>query len=445
MKIFFLAAVLFALVLPSPARAASNDPARGVVLDSAKAQAAALLEKGEAAEACDLYMRLLREDPDDDAINLGLARSAIGARRFNLAVLAYETLLEKYPGEAGLYAELANVYMLLGDRESAERSAAMLRSLSGESTEETSRALDILEERYSLFQMHGVIRAGVLYDSNANLGPDSDSMNLGNWRVSVEGARKKDSFGAYFGADLDFARRFYRDSSWHLVGDVRAFWRGNAERDLADLHSRESQWGRAALGLRHLTSQTLAEARLKAEVYDYEFYQHVSALGPEATILWAATPSFHLISKGGIDRRVYSRDFRRNGVYGWIGEYARFFFGADNHEFLVGGRFLGASAGRSDYGYTGWEGTIRLLFKLPHGLEFAPFASYTRENYNGPATILEIRDRRDERLRLGGALTWRIDEAWSLECNYQYGKNNSTSDLYDHKQHYVSMGVAWSF
>jgi hypothetical protein len=84
-----------------------------------------------------------------------------------------------------------------------------------------------------------------------------------------------------------------------------------------------------------------------------------------------------------------------NGAYGWIGEYVRFFFGADNHELLVGGRFLGASADRNDYGYSGWEGTARLRFKLPCGFELASFASCTRENYNGPATVLETRERRD--------------------------------------------------
>jgi tetratricopeptide (TPR) repeat protein len=445
MKLFFLAAVLFALALPAPARSAGGDPARRVVLDSTKAEAAALLEKGDAAGAYDLYMRLLREDADDDAINLGLARAATGARRFNLAVLAYETLLEKYPREAGLYGELANVYMLLGDRESAERSAAMLRSLSGEPTEAISRALDTLERRYSLFQMHGAIRAGMLHDSNANLGPDSDSMDLGNWHVTVRDAKKKDSFGAYFGADLDFARRFYRDGPWHLVGDARVFWRGNGESSLDDSRSRESQWGRAAFGLRRMSSATLAEVRLKAEIFDYELYQHVSAFGPEATVLWAMNPAVHLIGKGGLDKREYSRDSGRNGEYGWLGGYVRFLFGADNHEILAGGRFLSASTGRSMYDHSGWEATVRLLLKLPYGLELAPFASYTWEDYNGPATILERKDRRDERLRLGGGLTWRLDEAWSLECTYQYGKNDSTSDLYDYTQHYVSAGVAWSF
>ena len=437
--------LLYLALSVAPAFAASADSARRVAVDTAKADAAALLEKGESGKAYDLYMRLLREDPDDDTVNLGLARAAAGAKRFSQAVIAYETLLEKYPGEAGLYGELAHVYMLLGDRGSAERSAAMMRSLSGGSLEDTTRDLDALEERYSLFQVHGTVRAGVLYDSNANLGPRSSSMDLGGWRVDVKDAEEKESFGAYVGADLDFSRRFYRDSPWHVVADARAFWRGNANSKLNDLHSRESQWGRGAFGLRHMTPTTLTDIRLKAEIFDYEFYQNVSAFGPEASFLWAAHPAVHLITKGGIDRRVYSRDSGRNGAYGWIGEYGRFLFGADNHEFLVGGRFLGASADRNDYGYAGWEGMARLLFKLPHRFELAPFVAYTQENYNGPATALENRDRRDERLRLGSGLTWRVDEFWSLEFNYQYSKNNSNSNFYEYRQHYVSTGIAWNF
>ena len=438
---------IFPPACPVPAAfAAESDPARRVALDSARAEAALLLEKGDASGAYELYMRLLRENSGDDAVTAGLARASARIGRWNQAVLALEILLEKYPREPALYDQLAHAYLALNDRAGAERAQQAKRARVPDGKEGgTAFPMDALERRYNLLQIHGTVRAGVLYDSNANLGPDSDTMDIGNWRVNVEGAKKKESFGAYFGADLDVARRLYRDSPWHLVGDARAFWRGNAESDLEDLHSRESQWGRAAVGLRRLTSGTLAEVRFKAEVFDYELYQNVSAFGPEATFLWAATPAFQLITRGGIDRRAYSRSSDRNGAYGWIVEYARFFFGKDNHEFLVGGRFLGASADRSDYGYTGWEGTARLLFKLPYGFEFAPFAAYTWENYNGPATALESEDRRDGRLRLGGALTYRIDESWSVELNYQYTGNDSTSNLYDYKQHYVSTGVAWSF
>jgi hypothetical protein len=100
-----------------------------------------------------------------------------------------------------------------------------------------------------------------------------------------------------------------------VVGDVQTYLRGNANNDLGKVHSRESQWGRAAAGLRRLSAETLPDVRAKAEIFDYEWYQNVAAFGPELTFLWAATPSMQLITRGGIDRRVYSRDHLRDGAY----------------------------------------------------------------------------------------------------------------------------------
>ena len=435
---------------PTPAAGANPvssgaDPARLSALDQGKAEAATLLETGEADRAYALYMRLLRIAPDDDAVNLGLARAATRAKRWNQAVQAYETLLEKYPGEAGLYGELAHVYMLLGDREAAERSLAVMRSLDGSARAETDKALDILESRYSDFQAHGKVRLGLQYDSNVTLGPDSNDVQLGHWAVTLRDAKAKDSFGAYLGADLDLGKRFYRDSPWWLVGDVQGFWRGHGNESLHKRRSREMQWGRAAAGLRHLSSSTLSEARLKAEVFDYEFYQAVTAYGPEGTFLWAAFPALQFIVKGGVEQREYSLDRRRDGIFGTAGVYGRVFFGADNHEFLAGGRYFGANADRRDYGYNGWEGTARFVFKLPHGFEFVPFAAYSEEVYQGPATALEAEKRRDKRCRAGVGLTYRINESWAVETGYQYSRNYSNSELYDYAQHFVHVGIVWSF
>ncbi|MDR1777649.1 MAG: surface lipoprotein assembly modifier [Desulfovibrio sp.] len=443
-RILFPLAAL--LLLPALAAAATDDPLRRGATDQLKVEAASLLRKGDADTAYEMYKRLLRSAADDDEVCLGLARSATAAKRWNQSVLAYEMLLERHPGEAGLYGELANVYMLIGDKEAAERSLVMQRALAGKAGQDADRTLDALERRYDQFQIHGKLRAGLLYDSNVNMGPNSEDMDLGNWRVKVEDADRKGSFGAYLGADLDLGWRPLRDSGWWLVGDAKGFWRGYENSDLHDsLHSRESQWGRAALGARHVGSKTLLDLRFKAEIFDFEFLQHVAGIGPEASFLYALTPSIQLISSAGLDSRTYSESKERNGGYGWIGEYLRFFFGQDNHEFIVGGRFLGAATNRDDYSYEGWEGSARFLFKLPHGVELAPFASWTQEYYHGPATILETENRFDNRWRLGASATWRLDEAWALELAYQYTSNDSASPLYDYTQHLVTAGVSWSF
>jgi len=431
---------------PAPSPSSTIDPARLSAQNQAKAEAATLLEKGEAAKAYELYMRLVRSVPDDDEVNLGLARAAVKAKRWNQAVMAYETLLEKYPQEAGLYGELAHVYMLLGDREAAERSTAMMRALDGKTTKtDTDKALDTLESRYSDFQVHGKVRLGLQYDSNANLGPSSNDLELGTWRVRVDNAKAKESFGAYLGADVDLGKRFYRDSSWWVVGDAQGFWRGQENPALSSARSKEAHWGRAAVGVRHLSSSTLAEVRMKGEVFDYEFYQNVNAYGPEGTFLWAVTPALQLIAKGNLEKRSYSRDYLRDGTAGSMGLYGRVFFGTNNHELLIGARWLGANADWKAYGYNGWEGTARLLFKLPYGFELAPFVSYTQEAYMGPATALEADDRWDNRFRIGLGLTYRINEAWAVETGYQYTRNMSNSNLYTYDQHFVNVGIVWNF
>lgn len=128
-----------------------------------------------------------------------------------------------------------------------------------------------------------------------------------------------------------------------------------------------------------------------------------------------------------------------------MGEYARVFFGKDNHEFILGGRWLWGSAEKGDYSYDGWEGSARLLFKPFKKLEISPFASYTRENYDGPATVLET-DSRDNRIKRAGiGVTYYLTDSWSLEGMYQYTRNASNSALYDYRQHVVSFGAAWSF
>jgi hypothetical protein len=332
--------------------------------------------------------------------------------------------------------------MLLGDREAAERSLAAARLLGGNGDAAT---LDALEARYNPLQVHGKVRAGFLYDSNANLGPGTSDISLGNWRLKVDGAEAKETFGAYLGADMDVGWRPHRDGSWWLVGDVQSYWRGNSNSELRDSRSWESQWLRGAVGARHLTAATLAEIRLKAEVFDYEFYQNVASYGLEGSFLWAASPAFHLIVRGGIDQRDYSHDPLRDGQYGWAGLYGRVFFGQKNHEVMLGGRYLGGVAKKTDYGYNGWEATARFTLKLPHGFELAPSIAWIRENYKGPATVLELEKRRDERLRGGLGLTYRINETWAMEGNWQYTKNHSNSGLYEYDQHYTNLGVVWSF
>jgi tetratricopeptide (TPR) repeat protein len=438
---------VFMLACSAPSLAADDSPGLRTAVGSAKADAAALMQQGKYASAYEMYMRLLRQAPDDDEINLNLARSSMHSGRYNQSVMAYERLTEKYPAEPVLYMELAQAYMALEDRQSAERAMATARELNPNiSKADNDRLLDSLEKRYEHWQVHGKLRSGLLYDSNATFGPSSTTMNLGTWQVTVPDSEAKNSFGAYLGANLDMGWKAERDTPWWIVGDVQGLARGNSNPSLDDVHSRTSEWGRAAIGVRHLTPTTMFDLRVKSEVFDYQWYQNVSASGTEATWLWAVTPSWHLITRGTLDARAYSRDGDRNGAYWTLGQYVRRYFGESNHEIMLGVSYLGGNTPeKADYCYTGLEASARVVLKLPKRFELSPFVSFEKDWYNGPATALETSNRLDQKWRTGATLTWHVTDAWSVETSYQYTHNSSESPLYRYDQSLVSLGVAWSF
>jgi hypothetical protein len=171
----------------------------------------------------------------------------------------------------------------------------------------------------------------------------------------------------------------------------------------------------------------------------------VLAVGPEVKYIHAVTPWFHLITSAGLDKRTYNRTHDYNGVYGYMGEYARVFLGEKGHTLLVGARYMGASADKSDYSYNGWEGLVHLDIKLPYDLTFSPEVSFGQISYNGRATALETRDRKDDRLSAGADITWAITPAWSLEAGYRHINNDSRSALYEYDRHAVNIGMAWKF
>lgn len=422
----------------------ANNPAVIGAIDQAKAEAATLLEQRKGQEAYALYSRLLREEPDDDAINLGLARAAILAQKPGHAVMAYERLLTKYPNEPTLHRELAYALSMQND---TMRSAMHMRKDSSTSPEQASDLLNQWNKQHDRLQVNARLRTGMLYDSNVNSGPASNNISLGSWSdLRLKDGKAVETGASYAGGQVDVGYRLDLVSPWWVVGDFQFYARGNYNNKLNDMNMTSSEWGRVSGGIRHLTPETMLDLRLKAEIFDYAFYQNVLATGPETSFVYAITPKTHLITKAGVDRRTYSRNSDYNGWYPNIGEYARFFFGENGHSVIVGAKYLGGFANNNDYSFNGWETSLGFNFKLPwYDLQLSPYASYIQEYYRGPATALEENKREDERLRLGADLIIPINAQWSVEMGYQFTKNHSNSDLYKYKQHLTTLGIAWAF
>jgi tetratricopeptide (TPR) repeat protein len=107
-----------ALSLPAGVQAAIF-PGTDMAVEQKKQNAIALLQNSRLEEAYAAFMQLLREIPDDDAVNLGITAAAMGSKRYTQALLACERLLAKYPQDSALRVQLAKIYLALNEPESA--------------------------------------------------------------------------------------------------------------------------------------------------------------------------------------------------------------------------------------------------------------------------------------------------------------------------------------
>jgi tetratricopeptide (TPR) repeat protein len=401
---------------------------------------------GQYKEAYRLYFILLREDPESDAVNIGLARSALASGHMHQAIMAYERVIAKYPAETGFYYEIAQAYLAVGDKETARRYLQNDQNLDPIGM---NIMMNKLGERYERWYLRSRLRFGVLYDSNANNGLNSNNVNIGGLPLILIDGEKISTPGAYLGGNFDWSWRQTRDGNLWTVGDAQFYTRYGFNNDLRRLKSEYYQWYRLATGVRRIKPESYFDIRIKGEVFDYDFSKAVYAVGPEITYVKSLNPTWQLITSGNIDWRDYKRDNRYNGTYGSAGQYARMFFGKQKHEFVFGGRYSFAHADFKDYSYDSLDLYSGWRFKLKNGFELSPSASYVWDNYKGPATFIDYLlgtgNRADQRMRLGLGVTYRISEAFSLDGSYNYTRSTSNSALFRYNRHLVTFGGTYNF
>ncbi len=442
-KILSLFFAISLFVAGHPQAYAQNTAQAAQTLAEQKNAAALLLQQGHYEQAYLAFSRLLREDPGSDRINLGYARAALRTERPGQAVMAYERLLTNHPNEPVLLKELA---LALKMQDDTQRSNLELAKAPKTSDTVVRTAPQKEAKQSSRTRISGKLRAGVLYDSNVNSGPASNDLSLGEWNLRLKDGKAEGSLAGYVGAHMQVLHHLDTDKPWWLVGDGGFYIRYNANEDLHDMDLSSSEWVTASFGMRHVTSNSLFDMRVRAQVFAYAFDQSIFAVGPEMQFIYAATPQIHLITKANLSSRTYSNSHHYDGWYTSAGQYVRVFLGSKDHSLTLGGRYIGGYADDTTYSYDGFEGSASFAFLLPFNeIKLSPFISYSGKYYHGPATVVEVDNREDYRLNTGVTAHVPINDAWGVDVSYQYSQNYSNSALYDYKQHIVSMGVSWSF
>ena len=414
------------------------------VLQQQKVAANDLLTNDANEEAYEAYMKLLREFPLDGEINLGVARSAYASKRYNQAIMAYERLIESYPNRPFLWIELTAVYIALNNPENAgnalENAKKLDPSLKDISLEDIIKAE---QEKLKRFFVNGNISVGFGYDSNANSGPYSNKIVLGNFPLSLDEASVQQSSAlgqAMVGSN--FIYRGNRQSKLLFVSDF-AFYGKYYFKNL--VKGNNFLWVRLGLGFRYYWTTQYLEVRAKGDFAQYPSKKNITTVGGELTHSWNLTPRVSLLGRAGYEQQFYTDSEGNDGFYYYVGESIQINFLDGSQNVVIGVKFAQRQAQKKMFSNIGSEGSIRGTFSIPWNIVISPSVSYKQEWHNGPGTVLEFVNRIDGQVRTGLSVTKYIKKNFYVDLSYQYVKNFSNSPVYKYDQHTGILSLGYQF
>ena len=428
-------------------------PAVRLTINQELNEAKSFFEKGKYDSAWTILSRIIREDPTNIDINLLMLQVANKTGRVNQSLAIMERLVSMHPNDVKLRQELAKGYANVGDRQSAQTELENIKdidpSLATPGMEfDIARRSKVGETRWDRFQVAGRLNVGILWDSNVNNGIDDLDITIGNLPLKMdEGTEKTNAIGQYINASINGGYKLGEDSSWWLVGDINAFGKNY----YIDVPANQYLgWGRVGLGLRHISTENVFDLRLRVENSFYEPEEYMTSSGIEGTWINASIQNWQIITKAGVDTRVYMEQDNKDGNYWYAGTYLRYLWGDNStNSIMFGARAIGAGTREQQYSYEGFEALLRVSFSPTEKLDIAPFIAYREQIYHDPATqlsnVLGEDNRYDQVFLAGLYFTWHWTEYLATELGWQYTNNNSNSDFYRYDQHQINLGMVFSF
>ncbi len=394
-------------------------------------KATTLLKQQKWAQAQSAYTDLFILFPEDMSIIRGLAKAAKGNRDYSRAMIFFEQLTVHFPSDVKVWQDLADVYTALGNSPAARYAmnrADALREKSGTA------------KKSSLFTVRSWLGAGAFYDDNVFFQPAKKSIRVGNRTFDLRDKkhRAKKSSGGYARAALSMDRQLQPKGPWSVVAEASGRFRYYFNEPDAVTTS-----ARVAAGLRYASPDHQVTVRGKLEQYTEDFKNEFVQFGGEAVLSNRISSSIYLQTRGSLAKREYQDISSHDATYGWIGEYARFFW--KDNELMIGGRLIDNNASEKRYSYTGWQISAMTSWAFTENINLRLTASFENRNYDKPSFQWLAFDRKDEKTRLTARLRYSFTEALSLEIGYSYLHSNSNTDIFDYAQNVFNMGISWEF
>lgn len=413
-----LTALAIAALFPLGAHAATGDEVK------------ALLDQGKAAEAYALGKQH-PEELGNPAFDFYYGVAAVDAGHAGEGVLALERYIANFPDNQAARLELARAYFVLGDNVRAREEFNNVQKTNPPPAVQANiqRFMDAIRSRESAYQTTAgfYAEAGYGRDTNVNAGVSNPNINLPVFGpvTLLSGLKTKDNFGtvgvggnvskpvspgvALFGS-ASFDGKWNKEqvafdqNNVNAAGGVSLIQDKNLYR-LQGVYNELAvggDWYRRVVGVAGEVNHQIDEFQTLSGSLQLGKISYSGANEPRNADLWAI---------GAAYRRAF------------IGSYQPLLtfspsFGEERN-----------TKGRPDLGRKFWGGRIALALTPVPRWALTLGANYQESRYDGPDPLLAV-SRNDKYYSLDSALSYAIDNNWSVRGEYQHYKNRSNLALF---------------
>lgn len=399
-------------------------------------------------------------DPDEELFRKGM--QALEDDRLKSAMESFHSILSNQPSLHRARLELAVTYYRAFRYEEAQKLAQEV--LDDPTTPPEVRVTilaflaQVKQDQQSFAVRHHVepsVSLGYMYDSNVNVGPASDVVQIGDQTLTLVGGRERTDNAVVLGAGV--THRYQPGKTFEFGERTAVFlWQSdiglyhreyNAEDDF-NLSVLSASTGPAWVVLRHWRANVAARA-------EYIWLGNAklalfTSLNPAVTwqfkdgeLTWDAI----VTDRNYADDRPIAQggDAGREGTYWATGPSLGRYFMQRKLAAQVGVRAVEFSAEDDRFGYDGYDAFVGANLKAWTGGSLFARLGYRDLDYDGLEPGFGVaRDEAERRVLLGFQHEFRDGHLskWTLGGGLQYTKNDSNVPIYDYdrRQFMLNLG-----
>ncbi len=421
------------------------------MLDARLKEGQESLKNGTLAKVNEMLGRLVRLDPTSEGINFAYGLTWLSLGDPAPAGAAFDRILQINPKNDRARVELARARIMAKRYPEARKELQKVLTASLPPAVRTSIQSYMDEARRGINRWYysGNVTLGAIYDSNVNIGPDSDVIaispvdvlgtTISELKVSDK-SKSVDSFGLSVAASARAMYDFGEPKGWTMVTDADLY------RSILEESDYDAMSLQAGIGPKLMLSRGFVQVPFRARYLEYggDALAWLYGMYPFFAYAPVKLTGLSFITSVTVEMRDFDTFTARDGYYFSVSEIIRKSFAGGKCSIYGGAEFVHDHTDSAVYEHDGPGLIAGADARLPWKVSAFAEARCYFKNYREKDPIAP-RKREDDQFLVALGLSKDITDRLAVSLTENMINNNSTFDLYEYERYITTLSTSWKF